>query len=961
MAPTLTQFVSQWQASTRSERSSAQEHFLGLCDVLGHPHPAEVDPRGEWFTFEKGATKASGGEGFADVWKSGFFAWEYKGKRKNLSDAYVQLQQYRDALASPPLLVVCDLDRFIVRTNFNGTVPDEYHFHLSDLLKPAPLEGKRFSALEVLRYTFHEPERLRPTRTTADVTEEAAGKFALLAESLRKRGADPERAARFLMRLLFCLFAEDIVLLPNSLFTRLVATTRQRPDDFNKRVRLLFEAMSHGGSFGVEDIRHFNGGLFDSDEALDLTESDLWVLADTTKLDWKNMEPAIFGTLFERSLDPSKRAQLGAHYTSPDDILLIVEPVLMEPLRRRWEEVKRQAETIIADRDRSADRGYRTRKDNELARLLMDFSAEIAAVKVLDPACGSGNFLYVALKKLLDLENEVSVFATMNGLPRLMHGLGQATDETAVGPAQLYGIEINPYAQQLASVVVWIGYIQWLQDNGYGAPPEPILKPLHNIRLMDAILAYDDQGNPVEPEWPQADVIIGNPPFLGDKKMRAELGDKTVNDLRRLYSGRIPGQSDLVCYWFEKAREMIAMGRTQRAGLLATQGIRGGANRRVLERIKETGDIYWAYSDRNWILEGANVHVSMVGFDGGVEKSKILDGLETTAINPDLTGAANVSAAKRLLENQTISFIGTQKSGPFDLTEQQAQEMLSYIGNPNGRSNADVVKRWINALDVTRGSRHMWIIDFGATARMEEAAQYERPFEYVRKYVKPLRDSVRRKNHREKWWLFGETRPGMRKVLSTLDRYIATPLVSKHRIFVWVAPEVIPENLLVVIARSDDYFFGVLHSRLHELWARSMGTQLREAESGQRYTPTTTFETFPFPWPPGKEPHDDPRVQAIGIAARELVEKRDAWLNPPGATEADLKKRTLTNLYNQRPTWLDLAHQKLDRAVLDAYGWPHDLPDEEILSRLLALNLERAAAQGSVSPASQTQETAEDD
>ncbi len=271
--------------------------------------------------------------------------------------------------------------------------------------------------------------------------------------------------------------------------------------------------------------------------------------------------------------------------------------------------------------------------------------------------------------------------------------------------------------------------------------------------------------------------------------------------------------------------------------------------------------------------------------------------------------------------------------------------MLKAGTNPNNRKNSDVVKPWINAIDVTQRPRGMWVIDFGPDMPREQAALYELPFEYVKEHVKPIRDSVRRESHKRKWWLFGDARPGMRKAIATLNRYIVTPMVSKHRIFVWKPLSVIPENLLVVIAHDDDYFFGILSSKLHELWARRKGTQLREAVSGSRYTPTTTFETFPFPWPPGKEPQNDPRVQAIAEAACDLVTMRDAWLNPPDVPAEELKKRTLTNLYNQRPTWLANAHFKLDQAVFAAYGWPDTLSDEEILERLLALNLERAGRQ----------------
>jgi type II restriction/modification system DNA methylase subunit YeeA len=247
-----------------------------------------------------------------------------------------------------------------------------------------------------------------------------------------------------------------------------------------------------------------------------------------------------------------------------------------------------------------------------------------------------------------------------------------------------------------------------------------------------------------------------------------------------------------------------------------------------------------------------------------------------------------------------------------------------------------------------------WIIYFGEMDQAE-ASLYERPFEYVKEYVYPERQSNNEKRAREKWWQHRRPAIEMREVVTNLKRHIATPRVSKHRIFVWLSPEIISDDGIYVFAREDDYFFGVLHSKVHELWARGQGTQLREVESGFRYTPNTTFETFPFPWPPGREPQDDPHVEAIAQAARELVEKRDRWLNPPDLTGlqdlSGLKQRTLTNLYNQRPTWLDLAHQKLDRAVFAAYGWPDPssssgqvLSDEEILARLLALNLARAGA-----------------
>jgi len=926
MLPTLSpqEFVAKWSKATLKERSAAQEHFIDLCHLVGHPTPAEADPTGQTFTFEAGASKQRGGQGWADVWKKGCFAWEYKGKHKDLDQAYQQLLQYRESLLNPPLLIVSDMDQIVIHTNFTNTVKQVVRIDLDDLLKP---EG-----LAQLRAVFFEPETFRAPQTTEQVTEEAASEFARLADLLRKYGAEPQQAARFLIRLLFCLFAEDIELLPKDLFTRLVKQTQKHPSAFAGQLRQLFQAMTSGGWFGADEIPHFDGRIFDDDSVLELDGDGLDILARVSTLDWSNIEPSIFGTLFERSLDPSKRAQLGAHYTSREDILLIVEPVLMAPLRRRWAEMRQQALDLARRRDEAKTKRTRDNRHNELTNLLMGFADEIAQVQVLDPACGSGNFLYVALKQLLDLQKEVITLAGDLGVGRFFPG---------VSPTQLHGIEINAYAHELAQATMWIGYIQWLHENGFGVPGEPILKPIETIVQMDAILAYDEQGKPVEPEWPEADVIIGNPPFLGGGKIRSELGNAYTEELFALYGDRLPNFSDLVCYWFEKARAMIEAGRLKRAGLLATQAIRGGANRTVLDRIKETGDIFWAQSDRDWILEGAMVHVSMVGFDNGSETDRLLDFRPVKNINQDLTGTVDLTKAQVLKENLNISFQGPSPKAPFDIDSEIAQEMLAAPLNVNARSNSDVVRPVVSAVDLVQRSRNKWTIDFGLMA-MEQAAQYELPFEYVREYVLPVR-KTRRDDYRGQWWQYARPRPEMREALKSKSRYIATPRVSKHRIFAWLEPEVLANDGTIVFARVDNYFFGILHSKVHELWARGKGTQLREVESGFRYTPTTTFETFPFPWPPGQELQDDPRVQAIAQIARELVEKRERWLNPEGATEKELKKRTLTNLYNERPTWLDMAHRKLDEAALDAYGWPHDLSDEEILARLLALNLERAA------------------
>jgi type II restriction/modification system DNA methylase subunit YeeA len=536
---------------------------------------------------------------------------------------------------------------------------------------------------------------------------------------------------------------------------------------------------------------------------------------------------------------------------------------------------------------------------------------------------------------MLDLWQEARIFAADHGLPTVLPEM--------VHPSQLYGLELNTYAHELASVVVWIGYLQWLQEHGMGVPTEPILRKLDNIQHRDAILAHDSEGRPVEAAWPEADFIIGNPPFLGGSKMRSELGDDYVTALKTVYEGRIPGGADLVTYWFEKARGQIATANANRAGLIATQAIRAGLNRTVLDRINRDGSVFMAWQDRPWVLDGAAIRVSIVGFDNGTERSRSLNGIGAATIHADLTGEASVLSAKRLQENLGLGFKGQEKNGDFDLSPDVALTMMQAPLNPNGRPNSDVIRPWVNGTDLARRPRGMFIIDFGTDLSESEAALYEAPFEYIRQNVYPKRMENNRDSYREKWWIHGEPRPAFRHKVANISRYIVTPRVAKYRLFAWAARAVVPDSRLYAITRDDDYFFGILHSRLHEVW--SIATcSWHGVGNDPTYNAATCFETFPFPWAPGKESQDDPLVQAIAQAASELMTKRDAWLNPADATAEELNKRTLTNLYNKRPEWLADAHRKLDEAVFAAYGWPSTLTDAEILERLLALNHQRAAA-----------------
>jgi hypothetical protein len=785
----------------------------------------------------------------------------------------------------------------------------------------ADLAADPAEPLRVLRAVMFSPEDLRPEQTREQLTEEAARHFAAIAGSLRAKGHDPDKVAHFLTKLLFCLYAEDSGLLPRGLLNRLTEVTVRRPDRFADGLTDLFAKMSEGGGlYGTDEIQWFDGGLFDGPDILPMETDEIAVLGMVAALDWSQIEPAIFGTLFERGLDPGKRAQQGAHYTDRGSIEVLVEAVVVQPLRRELEEMKAGVEALLAAGRKPrlvTRRGKRSR--NDPIRLWEEFLSRVRSVTVLDPACGSGNFLYIALHALKDLEREALHWGS--------EVLGVPIQLPQVSPAAVRGIELNHYAAELARVTIWIGEIQWMLQNGFAYLQDPILRPLDSIQSVDAVLDRSDPDHPIEPEWPEAEFIVGNPPFLGGKLMRRGLGDEYVDALFKVYQGRVPREADFVTYWFEKARVMVEAGRVKRVGLLATQGIRGGANRRVLDRIKSTGDIFMAVSDRQWILEGAAVHVSFIAFDDGSEMERQLDGRIVDSINTDLTTGVDVTLAKPLPENFNTAFMGDTKGGAFDIDEASAKKMLA-AGNPDGRSNADVVRPWVNGQDVNQRPRGMWIIDFPLGTSDAEAALYEAPFEYVVSHVKPEREASR--TTITQWWLHERPRPEMRTALAGLHRYIGTARLAKHRIFVWLSPKTLPDSQVIVIARDDDFTFGVLHSRSHEVWARRTGTQLRERESGFRYTPTTTFERFPFP-----RASDNHRV-AIEEAAKHLVELRDGWLKAR-------PDRTLTQLYNEQPTWLRHAHDELDRAVLNAYGWPHDIAEEDLLQRLLDLNLERAA------------------
>ena len=946
---TPNEFIAKWHASELKERSAAQEHFIDLCRLLGEPTPAEADPKGDHYCFEKGALKDSGGGGWADVWKRHCFAWEYKGKHANLDAAFDQLRQYALALENPPLLIVSDMRRFQIRTNWTNSVSKTHEFGLDDLADAA--------VRDKLKWAMSDPERLRPGETRQTLTERAAETFAELAQSLRVQGHAPEEVAHFVNRLVFCMFAEDVGLLPNAMFTRMLEHARQRPEDFAVLARDLFGAMSVGGRVGFETVEWFNGGLFEDDATLPMDKRQIETTLEASELDWSNIDPSILGTLFERGLDPDKRSQLGAHYTDRDKIMRIIDPVIVRPLLAEWETVKARIGKSIDRANAAKSKGVKTRHRKQAENTLGALLERLRRFTVLDPACGSGNFLYLALHTLHDLEHRVQLEAEAMGLQRAF---------PSVGPANVRGIELNAYAAELARVSVWIGEIQWMRRNGFSGSRKPILDPLETIECRDAIVTPEGG----EPEWPEADVIIGNPPFLGGKLLITNLGEDYVSTMFDVYGGRVPQEADLVCYWFVKAGEHMKAG-SKRVGLVATNSIRGGANRRALATASDGRTVFDAWSDEPWVIDGAAVRVSLICFsqaDDELIAELRLDGEPVDEIYTDLTArrdgaGVDLTKARRLARNAGVAFMGDTKGGPFDVPGELAREWLQEPANPNGRPNSDVLKPWMNGMSVTRRSADKWIVDFGWTMVREEAALYEAPFQHAQEHVHPMRQRNRRESYRRNWWRHVEPRQGMWSALGGLSRYIVTPTVAKHRLFVWLDARVCPDHQLIVIARDDDTTFGILHSRFHEVWSLRMGTWLGKGND-PRYTPTTTFETFPFPDGlspdvPATDYVTDPRAQAIASAARQLVELRGRWLNPPELAEwveepvpgypqrpvprdkkaaVALKKRTLTNLYNARPQWLSDAHARLDAAVAAAYGWPADIGNDTALRELLVRN-----------------------
>lgn len=606
------EFIEKWRSTPLPERAAAQQHFLELCELLGVEKPPTTGATTADYRFEAPVVGADDRPGFADAFRRGCFGWEYKKRRASLIEARSQLLRYAGSLGNPPLLVACDHNRIEVTPNFTGYPPEREEFRLEDLIAPATRAR--------LAQIWTNPEAFRPARTTAQLTEEAAERFSVLIARFQGRGHPGPEVAHFVNQLLFCLFAERAGLFPDGLFGRLLRSAGVgTPEDATAAMGGLLDAMRRGGIFGADRLDRFNGRLFDGSPTLPFRREDLVLLTELAALDWSAVEPAIFGTLFERRLSPNWRGATGTHYTPRDKIESIVEAVVSGPLRAEWARVQAEIEALLAApaeepapapaptrrarRRHSGDglfgdtlaetRAVEGRAPRRAARdpaatrrdaartLFLHFLERLRGVRVLDPAAGSGNFLYVTLIALKDLELEVITDGERLGFP---------PEFPRVGPEAVLGIELDEYAVELARVVVWIGELQWMLRKGFGYGRDPVLRPLETIRRGDAVMARDQAGNPIEPEWPPAEAIVGNPPFLGRGNQRRQLGDDYVEALRSLYAGRVPADADLACYWFEKARAQVAAGHTRRVGFVVTSKIAYGANRTVLDRIDRRGN-----------------------------------------------------------------------------------------------------------------------------------------------------------------------------------------------------------------------------------------------------------------------------------------------------------------------------------------------------------------------------------
>lgn len=1054
-------FITRWQNSGAAERSNYALFLSELCDLLEvpRPDPSTEDNAQNDYVIDRAFTRndrdAHTSTVYLDLYKRGHFVLETKqgssgtttggkvghGRRgtqgwdKALEKAYNQAFDYiRDIPTDhgrPPFLIVCDVGHcFDIYSEFTGTggtylafpTPSQRRIFLEDLRDP--------EVRQLLKTIWTDPTSLDPSKHAAKVTREVADTLAQLASSLEKAGHDPQLIAIFLQRLLFTLFAEDVGLLPEKSFEKLLEQATKSPKGFAPLVTALWKDMATGTEFStvlMQKVIHFNGGLFENPQAIPLELEHIQLLLKAAKQDWKEVEPAIFGTLLERALDPRERHKLGAHYTPRSYVERLIQPTLMQPLRDQWNAVKTAA-AILHDLE----------KDDKARAEIETFHKHLCTVKVLDPACGSGNFLYVALARIKELEAEVLDLLEELGGNRLLE-----MDSNKVRPSQFLGIEINSRASAIAQLVLWIGYFQWHHKTTGKADTNdrPLLESQQTIQNRDAVLDYDDRIprldddgnimtiwdghttkphpvtgkevpdpsakkplfdfiNPRRTQWPQADYIVGNPPFLGTSRMREGLGDGYVEALRKAWKSFKPDSWDFVMFWWHQAAETVRDKKANSFGFITTNSISQTFNRRCIEPFlnneKKPLSITYAIPDHPWVdsADGAVVRIAMTvarfgKIDGDLQQ--IVEEAEqnedyfveleskTALIAANLKSGADIAGAGSLLSNNKISSRGMSLHGKGFFID-------SFINDENLRSS-NLIFPFIGSTDIVQRHRNRYVIDaFGLTAE-ELAKDNPSIYQYLVNSVKPERDQNNRESYRKKWWLYGEPRKEFRPSTKDIKFYIVTPRTAKHRIFTTFDKRGVPESELVCISLDKYWCLSVLSSTVHTSWTISQGGTMGKSV---RYNNSRCFINFPFP-----NLDDKP---ALKQTLSTLGEQLDAHRKTRQAEHPDL---TLTGMYNvleklraDEPltakdktihdqglvTLLKQIHDDIDKAVYEAYGWSdiwnarqalpdiHDLEagtiskveldqendeahmreatealDQVLLQRLVDLNHERAA------------------
>jgi hypothetical protein len=794
------------------------------------------------------------------------------------------------------------------------------------------------------------------------------------------------------------MFAEDVDLLPKRTFGNMLQHWIDDPSTFVPELEAFWQTMNEGGVLPyVGKIWQFNGGLFLDSSALPLTKDQIILLGLAAERDWAEVDPAIFGTLLERALNPKERHRLGAHYTPRAYVERLVGPTIEEPLRAEWQLVQAEVRQIIASGKGDNDRKAMI----EARKPVYAFYDRLCDIRVLDPACGSGNFLFVALDVFKRLENEIL---------DLLHDLGDTAvfnqHGRPVTPEQFLGIEIKWWAKEITELVLWIGYLQWqIRTRGWTTNvPEPVLRDYRNIDYRDAVLAYDSveplldkDGKPVttwdgetmkadpitgeqvpddtarvpeirylnprRAEWPKAQFVVGNPPFVGNKKMRLVLGDGYVEALRAAHDD-VPETADYVMYWWNHAAHLLRRQDIRQFGFITTNSITQPATRRLIAQHLDDGQIsiVFAIPDHPWADSetGAAVRIAMTACSFGERAGALYRVVRETGgdsdaavvelqvrnghINPDFTIGGDVSAATRLRSNEDLSFMGVTLVGDgFRLTLAD----LASLGL--SQDLPSVIRPYFTGKDLVQSHGDRYVIDLFGLAEHDARERYPELYQSLLNRVKPIRLQNKRESYRARWWVFGEPRTAMRHALAGLVRFIATPETSKHRVFLFADRTAMPDHTVFAIASDDAFTLGVLSSHVHALWADAAGSRIGVGND-LRYRNVTCFEPFPFPTATEEQKR---RIRELGEQL-DAHRKRQQQLHPA---------LTITGMYNvleklraNEPltdkekviheqglvSILKQIHDELDAAVFDAYGWPRNLSDDEILERLVALNHERA-------------------